>query len=261
MLFINCIWVSEFFSTTVSLYFSSKSSKRMAVWAVHSLEIPFLLLQKGLDVSVSKPYHSQSGSFQAIIWCDFHSRFVIHGFCLFGGGGFSQFLFLDGLRASDSSASLYLQTCLLPTKDACGVWKWIRDKNDDVYLHGECFQNTKSRLQSPMDDPPICTCCQESHGAHKWRRNKRMPARWCRCMATIAVFLQSITGENCTMTPTQHNKAWRLEVYPCESLQYSFWENCLPWSHVVNPIQLIIWSTLAFCEWPWPLYCWLVPIF
>lgn len=108
-------------------------------------------------------------------------------------------IFVLGWFTGEWFISFFVPTNLvLITKDACGVWKWIRDKNDDVYLHGECFQNIskhQTRLQSPMDDPPICTCCQESHGAHKWRRNKRMPARWCRCMATIAVFLPSITGK------------------------------------------------------------------
>ena len=120
----------------------------------------------------------------------------------------------------------------------------------------------QNRLQSPMDDPPICTCCQESHGAHKWRRNKRMPARWCRCTATIAVFLPSITGKivKWHLPSTIKLEDWRCTLANHYNTRFER-SVCLPGSHVVNPIQLIIWGTLAFWEWPWPLYCWLAPTF
>ena len=53
-------------------------------------------------------------------------------------------IFVLGWFTGEWFISFFVPTNLvLITKDACGVWKWIRDKNDDVYLHGECFQNTK----------------------------------------------------------------------------------------------------------------------
>lgn len=185
----------------------------MAVWAAHSLEIPFLLLQQGLDVSkfqarTEQNDHSQSGSFQGFSpagpiknWYPVPSSDVISTHdswstegLYFGGKALS--IFVLGWFAGEWFISFFVPTNLLTPHQGClrsmemdQGQKWWR------LLTRWMFSKHHNRLQSPMDDPRICTCCQESHGAHKWRRNKRMPARWCRCMATIAVFLQSIMGK------------------------------------------------------------------
>ena len=202
-------YVSEYlsWSTTVSLYFSSRSSKRMAMWAAHSWKSHLLLLQQGLDVSkfqarTEQKNHSQSGSFQATTGRSYPvpSSDVISthdswstDFVYLGG---ILSIFVLGWFTGEWFISFFVPTNLVTPHQGClrsmemdQGQKWWR------LLARWMFSKHQSRLQSPMDDPPICTCCQESHGAHKWRRNKRMPARWCRCMATIAVFLPSITGK------------------------------------------------------------------